>query len=140
MEKSPRDGFVATGDYLGEEWEFRLKAPIFSAIRIGLENPDLDRVGCRFRGLSFGRGKIFLPGGRELRWRRSFLGVFYDHLLEVKGGARLLRVRPSFFRLLSSATQVKVYPAALDMPELPQLLLLSFFLRINVDKRGRRIF
>jgi hypothetical protein len=139
MQKSPRNGFSATGDFLGKEWEIRLESPFFRKIKIGLENPDRDQVGCRFEGLSVRSGRILLPGDSELRWRNPFLRN-YDHIIEIKGGPRLIRIRPSFFRFLLAETRVEVFPEAMSLPDLPQLLLLGMFLKVNVEKRGRRVF
>jgi hypothetical protein len=139
MQESPRTGFTATGDFLGEEWEIRLESPFIGKLKVGLENPDRDQVGCRFEGFSVRGGRVFLPEGGKLRWRHPLLRN-QDHTLEVEGGPRLLRIRPSFFRFLLAETRVEVFPEAMSLPELPQLLLLCLFLKVNIERRGRRVF
>jgi hypothetical protein len=139
MEKSTRSGFSATGFCFGEEWEIKLKRRSLGLITVGLEKPDQGETGCRFEGLFFGHGRVILPAGTQLRWRHPFLRI-YDHVLEVKSGPRLLRYRPTFFRFFRTETRVEVSPHAEEMDELPQLVLLSWFLRIHAEKRGRRVF
>ena len=139
MEKSTRTSFTATGFCFGEEWEIGLNRRPFGKIRIRLERPDGNQDGCRYEGFSFGRGRINLPSGLQLRWRHPFARI-YDHVLEVKDGPRLMRVRPVFLRFFRTETRVEVYPPAEGIPELPQLILLSWFLRIHAEKRGRRVF
>ena len=139
MEGSTRFGFSATGYCLEEEWEIRLRSKFFGKVEVTLEDPDRGQPGCRFEGLFFGTGKVFLPSGSELRWRHPFLRI-YNHILEVKGGSRILQIRPAFLRFLRTETRVNVFPAAAEMPDLPGLLLLSWFLKIHTERRGRRVF
>jgi len=139
MEKSTRTGFTAVGLCFGEEWEIALKRRPFRKMRIHLERPDQHQVGCTYEGFFYGRGWIKSPGGPRFRWRHPFARI-YDHVLEVEAGARLMRVRPAFLRLFRTETRVELYPPALEVLELPQLILLSWFLRIHAEKRGRRVF
>jgi hypothetical protein len=139
MEESTRSGFAATGFCSGEEWEIRLEKRLFRKIRIRMERPDQNDLGCCFEGWFFGRGVISLPSGARLRWRPPFART-YDHVVEMETGARLLRLRPAFLRFFRTETRLEVFPEAEKMPELPQLALLAWFLRVHAERSGQRVF
>ena len=139
MAKSIRTDFTAVGLCLGEEWEIALKRRPFRKVRIHLEKPDQHQVGCTYEGFFYGRGWIKSPSGSRFRWRTPFARI-YDHVLEAEAGVRLMRFRPAFLRFFRTETRVELYPPALEILELPQLILLSWFLRNHAEQGGRRVF
>ena len=75
----------------------------------------------------------------NLRWRHGVLRT-YDHILFDEGGGEVLRLRPAFLRFARTETRVLVSANGWARADLPELILLTWFLRVHADRRGRRVF
>ena len=138
MERSPAMSFDAAGECLGRSLEFKLDTGLFRGVRVESARESGGR-GPTFRGMFWGWGVITTTQGEELRWRRGFTGL-NTHVLTDATGAELMRMRPSFFRLFRTKTKVSLTLMAWGMPDVAEILLLTWFLRVHVERRGKRVF
>lgn len=140
MADSTVPGFDAWGECLGESWEIRLERSFFGRIAVTLVDTEAEREGALFRGWSMGSGKIRLPDrDRELSWGGPILSLSSHHV-RTPGGARLLRLKAPLIRPIWKETKVLVSRSAWVLPELPRLLLLSWFLKLHKETGKTRFF
>jgi len=139
MEPALMDGTDATGECLGHALDLRAESSLLGGVRVDSRRPREGREGPSFRGLLFGWGRIETSQGEALRWRHSFSRL-YDHLLIDSRGDELLRLRPAFLRFARTETRVILTSSGWARSDLPELLLLTWFLRAHAEARGRRIF
>lgn len=138
MEPSTAMSFDATGECLGRSLEFKLETGLFKGVRVESVRV-LGGRGPTFRGRFWGWGVIRTAQGEELRWRHGFTG-FYTHVLTDATGAELMRMRPSFFRIGRTETKVRLTSVAWGMADVAEIILLTWFLRVHVERRGRWVF
>lgn len=139
MEPANRDEVDASAECLGRALEFRVDRAFLGRIRVEA-CPASENGGLyAFRGWFYGWGELTTPSGEILRWRHALLRM-YDHLLTDGSGAVLLRLRPAFLRFARTETRVLVDPRGWDRPDLPELLLVTWFLRAHSEARGGRVF
>jgi len=139
MEPASQHDAAATGECLGRSLELRLETHAFRGILVESSVTSEGGPGPRFRGRYFGWGRITTPGGEILRWRHA-LTRLYDHILTAPGGVELLRLRPTFLRFGRTETRVLVREAGWRRADLAELVILTWFLRIHTEARGRRVF
>ncbi len=139
MEPASMYGMDATGECLGSSLELRLDTSLFGGVRVGSRASMEGREGPSFRGPAYAWGRIRTPGGEVMRWRHAFTRM-YTHLLFDARGEELLRLRPTFLRFGRTETRVILSRRAHARPDLPELLLVGWFLRVHGEAMGRRIF
>ena len=139
MEPAQRAGVDATGECLGRSLEFRLETGLFRSILVESHASSGGQAGPTFRGLTYGWGKIATARGELLRWRHV-LSRMYQHVLLDSSGAELLRLRPTFLRFGRTETRVILRADGWAREDLPELLLLTWFLRAHTETLGRRVF
>ncbi len=137
MEPALRNGADAVGEILGRPLELRLERRLLAlrGIRVDTFRED-GEVGPTYRGSFFNWGKVWTPGGEVLSWDPRPPRL-YRSCLRDASGTELLRLRPAFLRLLHTETRVEIRPAGWARRDLPELLLLAWFLRLHSESRGR---
>lgn len=138
MEPSHAIGSDAVGECLGRTLELHLDTGLFRRVRVATTRATAEK-GPEYRGLTWGWGRIDTPEGETLRWRHSFRGL-YAHVLLDSAGAELLHLQPTFMRFVHLDTRVTVSPTAWGRADVAELLLLTWFLRVHAEARGRRVF
>lgn len=138
MESSLATRFDAAGECLGRTLGLRFETGLFRGVRVtsALES---EEAGPAFRGLSWGWGRIRTADEEVLRWRHAFTGL-YSHVLIDAGGVELLRMRPTFLRFGRTETRLTLSGAAWSRGDVAELVLLTWFLRVHAEGRGRRVF
>jgi len=138
MEPSNSSALDAAGECLGQSLGLRLDTGLFKGVRVETARASEEK-GPAFRGFSWGWGTITTTAGEMLRWRHSFTGL-YGHVLLDSQGVELLRMKPTFLRLARTETKVTLSNDAWRRTDLAELLLLTWFLRVHTEARGRRVF
>lgn len=139
MEPAHMARMDATGECLGRTLELRLETRLFAGVRVKSHTASADEEGPAFRGPFFGWGRVSTTSGEVLRWRHAFSGLNSQVLSDSKG-KELLRMRPTFLRFGRSETRVGLTARGWDRPDLGELLLLTWFLRVHIEAGGRRVF
>jgi hypothetical protein len=133
----------ATGECLGRFLELRLEHGFLRGVQVLSRVSMTDEEGPGFRGRFFGWGRVTTGGGETkevLRWRNR-LWRSYDHGLFDAEGELLLRLKPAFLRFARMEnTRVIPSPRGWARPDLGEILLLTWFLRVHAEARGRKIF
>jgi hypothetical protein len=139
MEPANRPGVDATGECLGRSLELCREVGFGRGILVETRPPSGGPAGPRFQGFFPGWGRIVTPQGETLRWRHA-LTRMYDHILTDSRGVELFRLQPPFLRLVRTETRVVVRASGWERPDLAELLLLTWFLRIHSETPGRAAF
>lgn len=138
MEPMPESEFDAAGECFGRDVQLRLETHFFGSVRVESVSASGEQ-GPWYTGLFWGWGRIETARGERLRWRHGFTGL-YTHVLVDSHGGRLLRMKPTFLRFGRTETKVVVSSRGWARPDLPELILLTWFLRAHTEVRGRRVF
>jgi hypothetical protein len=139
MEPASGAGVDATGECLGRSLELRMEITLLGGYKADSRVSMTDQAGPAFKGLFPGWGRVVTPQGEVLRWRHG-LWRLYDHKLLDADGRELLRLRPTFLRFGRTETRVLIGPPGWARPDLADLILLTWFLRVHSEARGRRVF
>ncbi len=139
MERANRPGVDATGECLGRSLELRREVGFVRGTRVETRSTSDDPAGPSFQGFFPGWGRIVTPEGEVLRWRHA-LTRMYDHVLTDSRGVELFRLQPPFVRFVRTETRVVVRASGWERPDLSELLLLTWFLRIHSEAPGRAVF
>jgi hypothetical protein len=129
---------ILSWDALGEtaEGRYRLRLANFLRGTVVVHPGDSDVEAAVFRSRFFGGGTVRVAGGRTFRmrpldfWHRRFI-------LEDEAGAAVFRLRMRYAFLRDQAT-VELEPGAERVPELPVLLLLTWYVGLRARRRHRR--
>lgn len=139
MEPANHDGWDAAGECLGRGLELRMSHRFVHGHRVTTRRSD-GAPGPEFTGQFLNWGWIKTPEGESLRWRQAFSSI-YGHVLLNSRGRELLRLRPTFLRMARTQTRVLVRDAAWARDDLPELILLTWFIRVHVETRwSRKVF
>lgn len=139
MEPASHRDRDATAECLGRALDLSLTLSLIRGVQVETL-PSLDgRRGPRFRGRLIGWGRIVTPDGEVLKWRQG-LPFFNDHVLQDSEGRELLRLRPAFLRFARTETRLTIRRPGWERPDLPELVLLTWFLHLHVESRGRPVF
>lgn len=137
LEPAPQDGVHAVGEVLGRSLELTLERRIFAlrGVRVTTVREG-GSPGPSFQGTFFNWGKVRTPRGEVLRWDPRPPRLYQSSMKDASG-TELLRLRPAFLRLLHSETRALIRPEGWARDDLPELLLLAWFLRLHSESRGR---
>jgi len=135
MMPSTVDGSEATAEAFGRSWEVQSLGRDVAGPRIQLYDPETREAVVSFRGADYRNGSIRAPTD-AFRWRKRLAGILEYEMIDGRGRA-VIRLVPSWMGLWRTETRVHVHPAAWEIKELPELLLLTWFLRIRAESRSR---
>lgn len=106
-------------------------------IIVECDHPDVGTVVFQFTGL-FGKGRIAFRGGRELIWTRGNVQGDRWAFVGTNGGMLVELVQLNRSNWLDG-TGVNVAKIALNLPELPVMLLLGFYLILLMARNEHAI-
>lgn len=125
-------GTRMVGETAGGRWDLRHEGLFRGRCVLRREGETDDRLVYRPRW--FGAGDVTTPGGEVLTWKRGdFLGRRWQ-LLDRDGHVQVEMLRrPAFFK---TRVAVSVSDAGRQREELPELLLLGFFLLRMLERQS----
>lgn len=135
MMPSTVDGSQATGEAFGRSWEVQALSGDLVGPRIQLYDPETREGVVSFRGADYRNGSIRTPTD-AFRWRKRLTGFLSYDMLDGRGRA-VVQLTPSWMGLWRTETFVHIHPSAWEVSELPELLLLTWFLRVRAESRSR---
>lgn len=125
-------GTRMTGETAGCRWDLRHEG--FFRGRSVVRREGVEEVRLEFRPHWFGAGEIHAADGTALRWKRADVWGRRWHVLDADGHVQLAFTRqPAFFK---SRTSVEVSDAGRQRLDLPELVLLGFFLLRLIERQA----
>lgn len=137
MHASGSRATAAWGECLGDEWHVCGAIDFSGRVRVGLTREAGSVPGMTFEGPSFRKGSLVSATGELFLWRLPSLGSG-THEVRDPTGVVLMELRTRVQRGWRKVTEVGLPGRDVPRTCLTQLILLSFFLRIQGEAMIRR--